>query len=165
MAYLSAPIDVVEQMVDNWFPLSYRDSHGKMPLDYVQENNHTHKYRNYFKPKFICEGLTLERIQRFEKNFHALILETADESVKDETLPNLSVYFEEMNYQDDHSYKTVHMFESKGGIGFHTEFNEDKTAVDALRAERIVSYLNGKYVFGHKYKVTENHWEVFVGNH
>lgn len=162
VAYHNAPQCVVEELNNKHFPFSFKDSHGKMPIDYVHETA-SPDYRKLFKPKYLCRDLTPEKISKIEKNFHAIVTETSGDWAKRENiiLPILSIYYEQMNYENQ-DFEVCYMLEDdrNGGFYFHSEFNEDQTDVEVLIVERYLSYTNGRFVFGNRYRVTENNWTI-----
>ena len=149
----SAPQGVVEKMVEMHFPLSLRDSNGKLPIHYIN-NSMSSSYRSLYKPKFFCTNLTLDKLNKMEKFIHILMQERAGSLLKDTKMPMpiLSTYFERLTYNNDvYDWMFVNVAGLIDLFMLNPEYNNDQSDVEAV-------FLSiGTNI---KYKVTENNYTL-----
>lgn len=152
-AFHSAPKSVVQAMCEKNFLLSLKDSNGRLPIHYV-DNQKSSGYRKLFTPKISCSNLSLEKINKVEKTLHALILELCSTSLKssDIVLPILSTFFERMHHdglEDRKCYMGI------SHVPYYLSFNPEYTE-DQLDFEAIIVQFGGNI----KYRVTENDYKL-----
>lgn len=172
-AYCNAPQVVVEEMIKLKYPLSYRDNHGKLPVDYVQDDRPA-EYKDLFKPKGLCQKVGLSNILQMERNLHKIITERASTFLKKETtiLPMLSVYYENINYHNsaDTTYFSIPGLDLSFCYGvekiwdYELEMEEEVEDAWEVKINPNVIILSlfrvPDYVLGRIYRITENNWTV-----
>ena len=179
-AYHSAPRSVVEEMIKRKYPLSYRDNHGKLPMDYVQTNSPV-DYRELFTPKGLCQKVGLSKLLQMERNMNKVIKERLGRWLKNSEpkslaiFPMLSVYYEKISYHNsaetaffsisDLNLNFMFYLEKKyGHEDCNVPFYDDEEGFDEffddvkLNPEVVIlnMYRLPDYTLGREYKITEN---------
>ena len=152
-AYHQAPLQIIKALKEKGYRLSLKDAEGKLPVDHANDES----CKSVLQPKYSV-NVDMEKLNKIEKNFHAVITSRADELVKKHNLilPVISVLLEgEKNVTKENVYFAVPgMY---GGFSFWLKFTSDKADVESLITESWCRVAGGS---GQRHVCTENNWSL-----
>ena len=157
-AYHRAPIKVVKAMREKHFAMSFIDSNGKLPKDYLP-NDVEEEYKQLFIPEYGLSKLNLQNLALIEKRLHEVINSRAKFLVDKHNLilPLLSVFLEErkMGYVEESNWCPIPgMY---GGFNIEINLNEDKSDIDFIETSSWCRVAGGS---GQRHKCYPDKWEL-----
>ena len=153
-AYYKAPLQIVQKMAIDRYPLSLPDGEGKLPIDHLDSDT-PKDIKALFTPSYKMNFLHLE-LKLLQANFHEVILERVASLVQkyNVILPILSVLLEDVSKDKEVYFNMPGMY---GGFTYWLEFDSSKTEILALYS-RSSSRLVGNSEQLHK--CTKEGWTL-----
>lgn len=154
-----APKKVVKTMREKGFAMSFIDSDGKLPKDYLPTDVEE-EYKQFFAPDYGLSKLNIHNLALIEKNLHKVINSRVKRLVDEHNLilPLLSVLLEQqkMDFGDDES-NWCPIPGMYGGFNIEIHLNEDDTDVDYLETSSWCRVAGGS---GQRHKCFPEKWEL-----
>lgn len=153
-AYHSAPLEIIQMINIDKYPLSLPDGEGKIALDHI-DTNMPQNYKDLLQPVYKIDFLPLE-MKLIQANFHAVIYECIDGLVEKYNLilPVLCVMLEDISKCDDERKFPI---PDSGGFTYKFDFSECMSEVKALLCNYIPSLEGGTEI---SFKCTADGWSV-----
>lgn len=153
--YHNAPFSTLERMNEQKFVRSLRDSEGKMPVDYLSADA-SEEYRALVTPVYKIENIDWTKLRKIEEHFHQVILNRAEQLVKDHhlILPMLSVFLEATTEDNEWYFGVPGMY---GGFTMTLEYNNVNNDVVALNTSSWCRVAGGS---GQSHCCTADGWEL-----
>ena len=153
-AYFKAPLQVLQLMNVNQYPLSLPDADGKLPVDHLDSSS-SKDAKTLLTPTYKINFLQLE-MKLLQANFHEVIRERVATLIQKQNLilPVLSMLLEDISRDKEIYFDIPGMY---GGFTYWFEFDSTKTEIVALYS-RSSSRLVGNSEQLHK--CTTERWEL-----
>ena len=153
-AFHKAPLQLIQMMNIDKYPLSLPDGEGKLAIDHVDASMPQH-YKDMLQPVYKYNFIPLE-LKLIQINFHAVIMDRVDALVEKYNLilPVISVLLEDVAKFDEMYFAVPGMY---GGFSFRFEFNTSDSSIIALwttSSSRIVGNSQQKH------KCTADGWTL-----
>ena len=153
-AYLNAPLQVLQLLNVNQYPLSLPDAEGKLPVDHLNSSS-SKDAKTLLTPSYKMNFLQLE-MKLLQANFHEVIHERVATLVQKHNLilPVLTVLLEDISRDKEVYFDIPGMY---GGFTYWFEFDSTKTEILSVYS-RSSSRLVGDSEQLHK--CTTKGWEL-----
>ena len=155
-AYHRAPKSVAQAMTEKYFAMSFKDSDGKLPKDYLPTDVED-EYKKLFTPNYGLSNINLQKLSKIEKNFHEVINSRVKDLVEKNNLvlPVLTVLLEKQRMGYSEGWCAIPGL--YGGFTIKFCLNDDESDVDFLETNSSCRVVGGS---GQEHKCFPEKWEL-----
>ena len=153
-AYHSAPLEIIQMINIDKYPLSLPDGEGKLALDHIDPMMSQH-YKDLLQPVYKVDFLPLE-MKLIQANFHAVIYDCINGLVEKYNLilPVLCVMLEDISKCENQGNFSV---PDIGGFTYRFDLGECRSELKALLCD-FIPILEGSTEVS--YKCTADGWAI-----